>query len=294
MTITKKTGKTLWWYLVMILLSLIFAFPLFWMFVGALKKPEELAANMTYTVFPREPQWQHFREVLFTDDVIPFWSTMRNTLVLAITVSTLTTLSSALAGFGFARYRARGKEFLFTLLLATLMLPWVVTFIPTFMLFNQLKLLGLNPWPLGYLPFWITALPGSALFIFYFRQYFATLPKDLEDAARVDGCSRFSTFWRIFMPSAGPVIATAFLLSFQWTYTSFIEPMLFLNNEHAVMGMRMANDVKVPGAMHINAHLRNGPYRLTVGIFYSLPIVLVFFACQRYFIQGIVTTGIKS
>ncbi|MGE5541829.1 MAG: carbohydrate ABC transporter permease [Bacillota bacterium] len=290
---TNKYRKALW-YLLMIFLSLIFAFPLFWMFVGALKKPEELAASMTYTVFPLEAQWQHFWEVLFTDEVIPFWTTMRNTLTMSISTAIITTLTSSLAGFGFARYRARGKEFLFGLLLATLMLPWVVTFIPTYMLFGQLGLIGLSPWPLGYLPFWITALPGSALFIFYFKQHFSTIPRELEDAARVDGCSRLGTYWRIFMPTAGPVIATAILLNFQWLYTSFFEPMLFLNNEHTVMGVRMANDVKVPGAMNINAHLRNGPYRLTVGIFYTIPLMIVFFSAQRYFVQGITTSGLKG
>ncbi|MCL6613588.1 MAG: carbohydrate ABC transporter permease [Firmicutes bacterium] len=169
----KKAYKVL----ILAVLSLLFVFPLFWMVVTALKRPEDLA-TYPVSIMPPAPQWKHFRELLLTNDVIYFWRALRNSLTLSLVQTVIVTLSSALAGFGFARYRARGKDFLFTVLLATMMLPTLVTLIPQYILFSQLGIIG-KPWPLAYLPMWLPSLPGWAFFIFLYRQFFATLPKEL-------------------------------------------------------------------------------------------------------------------
>ncbi|MGE5528732.1 MAG: carbohydrate ABC transporter permease [Patescibacteria group bacterium] len=277
--------------LVLLALSLLFVMPLFFMIVTALKRPEDLA-TYPMTIMPPIYQWHHFKELLLTNDVIHFWRALGNTLTLTLVQTVIVALSSALAGFGFARYRARGKNFLFSVLLATMMLPTLVTMIPQYILFAQLGIIG-RPWPLSYLPLWLPSLPGWAFFIFLYRQFFATLPRELEDAAMIDGCGRLRTFWRIFMPMAGPAIATTCILTFQWTYTEYGGAVLFLNTDAQVLAVEMVTRIRIPNA-NVLYPLPNIPYQMTVGVMYTLPLVLLFAFAQRYFMQSLVTSGLKS
>ena len=223
----KKLSRKFFLTLFLIVLSLLFFGPLFFMIVTALKRPEDLA-TYPMSIMPPVYQWKHFKELILSNDVIHFWRALGSTMTLTLVQTTIIALSSALAGFGFARYKARGKNFFFSVLLATMMLPTLVTIIPQYILFSQFHLIGL-PYPLAYLPLWLPSLPGWAFFIFLYRQFFATLPKELEDAAMIDGCGRLRTFWRIFMPMAGPAITTTCILAFQWTYTDYLGPVLYLN-----------------------------------------------------------------
>ena len=129
----------------MILLSLIFLFPLFWMIVSALKRPEQLA-TYPISIFPPKAQWIHFQQALMTDEVVDLWAGLRNSLTVAISTTVIVTITSALAGFGFARYRVRGKDFLFGILLATMMVPNLVVFLPQYVIYARLGLLSL-PFP---------------------------------------------------------------------------------------------------------------------------------------------------
>ncbi len=283
--------RTLFLTLFMILLTLIFLFPLFWMVVTALKRPEELA-TYPISIFPPQAQWIHFQQVLFTNEVTDFFGGLRNTLTISLSTTVIVAISSALAGFGFARYKARGKNFFFGIVLATMMVPLIIMQIPQYIIFSQLGILSL-PWPLCYMPWWLTAAPGWAIFIFYYRQFFASLPKELEDAAVIDGCGRLRTFWQIFMPLAGPAVTTTCIFAFQWTYSDYVQPLLYLIDENQVLAVKMLMDVKIPGVKW-NLPLPPIPYQMTVGIFYMVPLVFLFFAAQRYFMQGIATTGLKS
>lgn len=287
---SRRSGKILT-IVVLAALSVLFVMPLFWMLITALKRPEDLA-TYPMSIMPPVYQWKHFRELLLTNEVINFWRALRNTMTLSLVQTLIVTLSSALAGFGFARFRARGRDFLFTVLLATMMLPQLVTLIPQYILFSQLGLIG-RPWPLCFLPMWVPALPGWAFFIFLYRQFFATLPKELEDAAMIDGCGRLRTFWQIFMPMAGPAITTTAVLVFTWTYSDYQTAVLYLTNETQVLAVEMITNVRLPGGNFLYP-FPSVPYQMTVGVAYCLPLVILFLFAQRYFMQNLVTSGLKS
>jgi multiple sugar transport system permease protein len=286
-----KKAKNLILSFFLIVLSLIFLFPLFWMVVSALKRPEELA-TYPISIFPPVAQWIHFKQTIMTNDVVELWTGLRNSLTVAITTTFIVTLTSALAGFGFARYRVRGKDFLFAVLLSTMMVPQLVIFLPQYVMYAQLGLLSL-PFPFCYTVWWIDAAPGWAFFIFLYRQYFATLPVELEDAAAIDGCGRFRTFWQIFLPLAGPAITTCCIFAFQWVYSEYVKPLLFLTDENQTLAVQMVINVKVPGVKW-SLPLPNIPYQMTVGVLFTLPLMLLFFAAQRYFMEGVATTGLKG
>ncbi len=271
-------------------LCIIFLFPFFWMFVTALKRPEEL--SITIAFMPPVPQWQHFYEVLFTKDVVAFYSGLQNTLIICAIVTVVCCLSSAMVGFGFARFRAPGRNVLFTIVLSTMMLPQVVTLIPHYVILSRLGLLSL-PWPFCYTPWLITSIPGWAIFIFYYRQFFAGLPKELEDAALIDGCGRFRTFWQIFMPLAGPAVTTVSIFLFQWTYTDYVGPLLYLSDDDLTLAVLMMTHTGYPKVTY-KLPIPPVPYQMTVGILFTLPLILLFFFAQRYFLQGLATTGLKG
>lgn len=286
-----KTSRKIGLIAILIMMSLIFLFPLLWMVVAALKRPEELA-SYPIAILPPAPQWIHFKQVLAGTEVIDFWMALRNSTTLCLSVTVIVTVSSALAGFGFARYRAPGKEFLFGILLSTMMLPQLVILIPQYIVFAKLGFLTYS-YPFCFLPWWLDAAPGWAIFIFYYRQYFAGLPKELEDAALIDGCGRLRTFWQVFFPLAGPVITTTCIFSFQWVYSDYIKPLLFLTNENQTLAVQMISNVKIPGVL-FTLPLPQIPYQMTVGILYTLPLIALFFFAQRYFMQSLATTGLKD
>src|SRR5262249_20275663 len=153
------------------------------------------------------PQWGNFTEAVTR---INFLAYTGNSLFLSTTYAVLITISSALVGFGFARLRGPGQRWLFTVVLATMMLPAILTLIPTYAMFVQLPLV--NP----YWPWVLWGLAASPFLIFLFRQFFTAIPKDLEDAAIIDGCGYGRIFWRIFLPLSRPVLLTSLLLSFTW------------------------------------------------------------------------------
>jgi ABC-type glycerol-3-phosphate transport system permease component len=197
-----------------------------------------------------------------------------------------------MAGYGFARFKAPGRNVLFGILLSTMMLPQLVTLIPQYIMFSQMGILAL-PWPFCYMPWWITAAPGWAIFIFYFRQFFAGMPKELEDAAMIDGCGRFRTFAQIFLPLAGPAITTTCIFAFQWTYSDYVQPLLYLTDENQTLAVQMLANIKIPGVKY-TLPLPNIPYQMTVGVLFTIPLVVLFFFAQRYFMQGITSTGLKG
>lgn len=285
-----RTGKNGFLIVLLIFASLLALFPLFWMLIMALKTPEELTLYPV-TIFPKVMQWKHFQEVLFDPRTLDFFVALRNSLTVSITVTALVTISSALAGFGFARYRAPGRNFLFGIVLATMMLPQLVTLIPQYIMFSQLNILN-KPWPFCYLPFWINAAPGWGIFIFFFRQFFAGLPKELEDAALIDGCGRFRTFWNIFFPLSGPAIITTCIFTFQWTFADYLTPLLYLTTENQTLAVQMQN-VRIPNVSY-TLPMPPIPYQMAVGVLYTLPLIILFFAAQRYFMKGIATTGVKG
>ena len=195
-------------YVVILALSVFFIGPFLWLVLAALKTPAEWS-SLPISILPARAQWGNFTDALTQ---MNFWGYAGNSLFLSITYSVLVTLSSAAAGFGFARLRAPGKKALFVVLLSTMMIPQILTLLPTYVMFSRIGLIN-TYWP------WIFwGLGASPYMTFLFRQFFAAIPRELEDAAIIDGAGWFRMFATIFLPLSRPVMLTCFLLSFTWTW----------------------------------------------------------------------------
>jgi ABC-type glycerol-3-phosphate transport system permease component len=201
-----------------------------------------------------------------------------NSLVIATSFTVLSTASAALAGFGFARRRVWWKNVVFLFVLSTLMVPWIVTMIPQFVIFFRLHLVG-TPWP------WVLwGIQGTPLQIFLFRQFFASFPRELEDAAAIDGSGRLRIFWDIFVPNSKPVIAVAAVWAFILVWGDYLtQDIFFLLDSNGTVLTRIANTLNTGGAVS------NLPLAL-----YALPPIVFFVLVQRYITQSVVATGIKG
>jgi multiple sugar transport system permease protein len=205
------------------------------------------------------------------------------TLFLATMFATLTVMSSSLCGYAFARYQdVKANSRLFTFVVAMIIIPNIVTIIPSFMLFAKLHLTG------KYWPWFFWGLAGSPYHIFLFRQFFLTFPKELEDAAEVDGCTPFGTFWRIFLPNAKAALATSFILNFLWVWGDWITPRIYLLNSNTTLGVLVNTIFTNPQGQLLTT------LTITGIVIYTLPIVVIFFIGQRYILKGVVTSGLAG
>lgn len=212
----------------------------------------------------------------------PFTRYTFNTLIITALGILGQTLTASLVAFGFARLEWPGRKFLFLLVLATMMLPAEVTMIPSFLIFRQLG------WIDTFLPLIAPSfLGGGAFSIFLFRQFFLTLPRELDDAARVDGCGSFGVYWFILMPLCKPILATIAVFSFVAHWNDFLTPLIYLNssdNFTLAVGLRFFQ-----GAYGTDMHLLMAASTLTL-----LPVLVVFFFGQKYFVRSIVMSGVKG
>lgn len=261
-----------------ILLTAIFVAPIIWLLLTSLKTMTEYA-RYPISVLPEVAQWGNYYTAVIE---YPFMRYALNSLVIALPSTLLTVLSSALAGFGFARHNAPYKNVLFLLVLSMMMVPRMVTVIPTFVFFSKLGLTN------TYWPWILWGLAGSSFHIFLFRQFFSAIPKDLEDAAEVDGCSRLRIFWQIFLPLSGPVLATSAIFHFQWVWGDWFTPNIFLTQDRTTLSVLLSTAYRDP---HGNAL---ETVTMAAIVVYLLPMLLIFFFAQKYIVQGIVTSGIKG
>lgn len=264
-------------YLLLVLFTLVFMVPVFWLLLGSIKLNTEFR-SYPVQILPKNPIWNNYFDAV---TLIPFFEYAWHSLFLASTYTFLVVLSSAFAGFGFARHNVPGRNQLFILVIAMLMVPTIVTVIPQFMFYARVGLVG------TYWPWILWGLSGSPLHIFLFRQFFSVFPKELEDAAELDGCNRFRIFWQIFLPNAGPVLAASTIFAFQWVWGDYFYQTLFLDDKTATLAMKLATAYVDP---------QNHPYytqTLASVVLYVLPLVIVFFFAQRSIIRGVVTSGLK-
>jgi len=256
----------------------LFAGPFFWLVLAALKSRDEWASVPTH-LLPAQAQWSNFTHAL-TD--INFAAYTMNSLFLATTYAVLITLSSAAVGFGFARLRGPGKRALFVVLLSTMMLPQVLTLLPTYVLFARIGLVN------SYWPWVLWGLAASPYLVFLFRQFFAAIPRDLEDAAILDGCGWVRIFVQIFLPLSRPVLITSFLLSFTWTWGDYIAPALLLDVDHTTLSVAITAWYKDPKGNAIPT------VQAAAAALYVMPVLLIFLFAQRYFIRSVLGSGIKG
>jgi len=266
-------------YVILIVVALAFLLPSLWVIVSSLKTETEYHAY-PIKLLPTRLYWENYRLAL---TMAPFFKYAGNSFFLASVTTALTTLSSALAGFGFARLQGPGKSLLFLILVSMIMIPGTAILIPQFMLYARLGFMN------TYWPWIVGGLAGSAWHIFLYRQFFAAFPKELEDAAEVDGCGRFRIFWQIFLPNSLPVVATSSIFLFGWVWGDYVAPSLYLSLENTTLAVALS------GNLYVNPQGISLPMvKLAATTIYVLPMITLFFLGQKYIIKGIVTTGLKG
>ncbi len=277
---TRQMQKTLLdalTYALLILGAVVMVGPFLWMVSTAFKLP---ADQFTRTLIP--PTWtlQNFRELLSVD--INFPTLFLNSTYISILVVVGQLLTCAMAAFCFAVVHFKGRNLLFTLLLLTLMIPPQVTLIPNFIIFKYLGLVGTS------VPLWLPAFWGGAFGTFLLRQYFLTIPRDLVDAARMDGASLFQIFWKIYMPLSKPALAALAIFTFQGAWNDLLHPLVYMP--------AVPDTTLTVGLAFFQQQLTLGG-KFTVlmagALISILPLLLVFFVAQKQFIEGIALSGVK-
>jgi ABC-type glycerol-3-phosphate transport system permease component len=265
-------------YLLLIGFSVLFIFPFIWM-VGTSLTSSGMVLDRARPIIPLHPVWHNYIEAL---TVLPFGIFLKNTLTISILSVIGQTLSASLVAFAFARLKFPGRDALFILVLSTMMLPPQVTMIPTFIMFT--------------IPGWIDSLKpliipsffgGGAFFIFLLRQFFLTIPAELEDAARIDGCSSFGIYRHVIMPLSKPALTAVALFSFIGHWNDFLGPLIYTQSMD-----------KKTLALGLNAFkgLHGTEYNLMMAasVAVLVPIIVIFFFSQKYFVEGVVTSGVKG
>lgn len=266
-------------YSVLVLSAIVLLAPLFWMLTTSLKSSAD-TTRYPPVLITLPPAWENY-QIIF--ERFPLGRYMFNSFTVTTLVIAGTLLSCSLAAYGFARLRMPGRDTLFVVLLSTLMLPAIVLVIPQFVLFQRLQ------WINTYYPLVVPAFFGSPFYIFLLRQYFLTLPRDLEDAARIDGASYLRVYVQIILPLSWPALLTVALLTFIATWNDFLTPLIYLGNEE---------QYTMPVALrYLAGAVRSRPEHhllMAAATLSLIPCVVVFLLAQRWFIQGTVITGSKG
>jgi multiple sugar transport system permease protein/sn-glycerol 3-phosphate transport system permease protein len=264
---------------ILIIGAAIIMIPFFWMISTSLKAQGNVYLYPPQWI-PNPLRWENFREVL---DQVPFLTFARNTGIIVTFVIIGTLLSCSIAAYGFARLRAPGRNLIFMAVLATMMLPSAVTLVPTYIAFNKLG------WINSFLPLIVPAFFGSPFNVFLLRQFYLSIPKELEESCRVDGASSFRIWWDVMLPLTKPALATVAVFTFFATYNDFFGPLIYLNDE--------SKQTLAVGLSYFTGSPTVGPQMhllMAMTLLTTLPSLVVFLFAQRYFVQSIVTTGLKG
>ncbi|CAN5581792.1 carbohydrate ABC transporter permease [soil metagenome] len=266
-------------YLLVIFLCLVFALPFLWMISTALKDDPQ-----TYRIppiwIPRPMFFNNFPEAMQQQ---PFGRFFLNTLYYAIPSAVGSVISAAIVAYGFARIRWWSRDVLFFICISTLMIPFQLTMIPLYIIFKNFG------WLNSYKALVIPTFFGNAYFIFLLRQFFLTIPQELSDAARVDGCTELGIFWRIILPLAKPALAVVALFQFMGAWNDYLGPLIFLSKEELYpisLGLEMLHSQFQEKLVW--------PYLMAASTVTILPVILIFYFTQRVFVEGVTITGLKG
>jgi multiple sugar transport system permease protein len=264
-------------YLLLIITAITMIFPFYWMVATSFKSEARVFAFPPEWI-PNPPLISNYTYI-FTE--LPFALYVYNSLKVSLLWTLGVVLSSSLAAYAFARVRFRGRETLFIITLAALMIPGQITMIPLYVIMVRIG------WVDTQLPLIVPAYFGSAFGIFLMRQYFMTIPQELNDAAKIDGCSHFGVYWRIMMPLSKPVIATLALLSFMGSWNDLLGPVIYLYDEKLFT---------LPLALtrFRGMYYTQWAYMMAGATVSLLPILLIFVFTQQYFVRGVVLSGLKG
>lgn len=268
-------------YLFLGVFSLVMVYPIIWMFFATFKTNSEIFGSLK--LLPSSFSFDSYIAGWKGAGRVGYSKFFANTFLLVLPVVALTLASCSLVAYGFARFRFPGRKGLFMLLIATLMLPNSVIIIPRYTLFNTFG------WLDTYLPFYMPAMFACyPFFIFMIVQFFRGMPRELDESAWIDGCGTFQVFLRILLPLMKPALFSAGLFQFLWTWNDYFNPLIFINSVEKYplsLGLRMSLDLESSVAWS-NV--------LAMALVSILPLILLFFLAQRYFVEGIATTGIKG
>lgn len=271
-------------YVLMVLLGIMFTFPWFWTLTTSLKRPAELFIFPPLWI-PETPQFDNYLEVFRQ---VPFGLWYLNSLIVVLLSTAGVLLTAALVAYSFARFRWPGRNVIFAITLATMMLPSEVTLIPKYILFKNLG------WLNTILPLWVPAwFGGGAFIIFLLRQFMLSLPRDFDEAATIDGATPWQVFAFILLPLMKPVLATVAVLHSIWTWNDFLDPLIYLASPDKftlALGLRFFS--VTPGQQ--SSGIPTEHLLMASVVMSTLPIILLFFAAQKYFVQGIVMSGLKG
>ncbi len=269
-------------YLALITIGFLLMLPFLWMLSSSVKEEWEIF-RVPPTLLPTRIKLSNYSVALVA---FPFFHALRNTLIITISAVVGQILSASMAAFAFARLRFRFREPLFILVLATLMIPGHVTLVPVYMIFRTLG--WLNTFLPLIVPNW---LGGGAFNIFLLRQFFLTIPREMDDAARIDGCNSLGLYWNVILPMSTPALATVGIFGFLANWNDFFGPLVYLTDPAlhtlAIALQFYRNPTNTTGS-------RSWSHLMAVSVVVMLPCLILFFSAQRTFIQGIVITGVKG
>lgn len=264
--------------LALLFLVVIFFLPLVSMFITSLKSRGELYV-IPPAVFPERPKWENY---VTAWTMVRFGHFLINSFILSAFFTLPCILGSCFAGYAFSRFRVRESRFVFMLVLSTMMIPQMVTVIPLYLLISKIGLVD-KMW------LWLLfGLQGTPFLIFLFRQYFSTVPLSFEESARLDGANRFQIFFYIMFPLVQTAVIIAGIFAFQWSWSDYLLPVLFLKGEKANLAVKLAlgySDQKESVLFNIS---------MAGVVYYTLPIIILFFALQKRFISGLLSGGLKG
>ncbi len=264
-------------YTVLTLFAIVDLFPFVWMILSSLKSQSEIFLQPPI-LFPKVLALKNY-SIAWRAGGLDFTRMFLNSVTIAIPGTFLCMISSSLAAYGFARIRFYGRETIFMLFVASIMMPTMMILIPTFLL--------MRPFIDTFIPLIARVMFGVPFVIFLFRQFFMTIPQELDDAAKVDGYSRFRIWWSIIMPLSKPVLATLVIFTFQGLYNDLLNPLIYINSKSLFT-------VQLGLASFRGMYTTRYDLLMAASVFTLAPILVLFVAAQKYFVEGVVMTGLKG
>jgi len=257
--------------------AFVFLLPFLWMLSTSLKPDSQLYAYPPIWI-PNPLEWSNYPK---TVTYVPFFLYLRNTLIISLSSMVGVVFSSALAAYSLARIRWPGRQILFLMTIATLMLPFQVTLIPVFLVFKNLGWVG------DFRPLILPQFFGHAYYIFLMRQFFMSIPQELSEAAYIDGANEFRIFWSVVLPLAKPALATVAVFQFIRSWTDYLNPLIYLNDQNLYT-------LQLGLQQYSSQYGREWGLLMAAAVLITLPPIIIFFLTQRTFVQGVTLTGIKG
>lgn len=279
--VKRKTWQTVIWMVVLLAITAVVLYPLVWLLFSTFKPNAEFGQNMG--LIPNNPTIENYVKVMEGIAGVPMWKFFLNSFIIAVGSVIGTVLSSALAAYAFARIQFKGLGILFAAMIGTLLLPFHVVIIPQYILFNNLGMVD-TFWPLLLPKF----LATEAFFVFLLVQFMRQMPRDMDEAARIDGAGHVRIFWAIILPLIKPALITCAIFSFIWAWNDFLGPLLYLTspeNYPLPIALRLYNDQSSSSDFGAT---------VTASFIALLPVLLFFLVFQRFLVDGVATQGLKG